>query len=129
MNGSFLKQYPLSGLVTCAIIYLSLMPVPETELEDVPLIDKWAHLCMYGGLSGLVWLEYLRAHETIRRWELVLRAVIFPILLSGCMELAQAYCTTYRSGDWLDMIANSLGVALGALFGWALLKYRAKKRK
>ena len=41
---------------------------------------------------------------------------IGPVAMSGLIELAQAYCTTNRSGDWLDLAAN----AIGALFGIAL---------
>lgn len=37
------------------------------------------------------------------------------------MELAQKYLTTYRSGEWLDALANSIGVLLAA--GVALLVY------
>ena len=33
------------------------------------------------------------------------------------MELLQAYCTTTRSGEWLDFWADSLGVLLGTIVG------------
>ena len=39
------------------------------------------------------------------------------ILLGGLMELLQAYCTTTRSGEWLDFWADSLGVLLGNALG------------
>lgn len=29
------------------------------------------------------------------------------------MELLQAYCTTTRSGEWLDFYADTVGVLLG----------------
>jgi hypothetical protein len=33
------------------------------------------------------------------------------------MELAQRYLTTCRSGEWLDVLANSTGVVLATLIG------------
>ena len=53
----YLKQYPFSLLIICTICYLSLCTMPETELDDVPFIDKWVHICMYGGRSGVLWIE------------------------------------------------------------------------
>jgi VanZ family protein len=33
--------------------------------------------------------------------------------MGGMIELAQAYLTTCRSGEWLDLLANSIGVVIG----------------
>ena len=38
--------------------------------------------------------------------------MVAPIVMSGLIELAQNYLTTYRSGEWADFIANSTGVLL-----------------
>lgn len=126
----YLKQYPFSLLIICTICYLSLCTMPETELDDVPFIDKWVHICMYGGLSGVLWIEYVRAHRSIKFMKALLPTVIFPLALSGTMELLQAYCTTTRSGDWLDMAANSIGVILGMFVGYYIIRpfIRRKKR-
>lgn len=48
--------------------------------------------------------------------------IIAPVAMSGCIELMQAYCTDTRSGDWLDFLANSIGVGLAALIGYYLLR-------
>lgn len=74
----YLKQYPFSLLIICTICYLSLCTMPETELDDVPFIDKWVHICMYGGLSGVLWIEYVRAHRSIKFMKALLPTVIFP---------------------------------------------------
>lgn len=125
----YLKQYPFSLLIICAICYLSLCTMPETELDDVPFIDKWVHICMYGGLSGVLWIEYVRAHRSIKFMKALLPTVIFPLALSGTMELLQAYCTTTRSGDWLDMAANSIGVILGMFAGYYIIRPFIKRKK
>lgn len=125
----YLKQYPFSLLIICTICYLSLCTMPETELDDVPFIDKWVHICMYGGLSGVLLIEYVRAHRSIKFMKALLPTVIFPLALSGTMELLQAYCTTTRSGDWLDMAANSIGVILGMFVGYYIIRPFIKRKK
>ena len=88
------RKYPLSLLCVLLIGVLSLAPYfPETPLDDVAFIDKWTHLVMYGGTCTVIWWEYLRSHSL------------------------QAYCTTTRSGEWLDFWADSIGVLLGYAIG------------
>ena len=74
---------------------------------------------MYAGLSGMLWLEFWRAHRLspAPRWHVWVGAVVCPILFSGAIELLQEYATTHRSGDWLDFAANAAGVVLAALIG------------
>ena len=43
------------------------------------------------------------------------------------MELAQAYLTTYRSGDWWDFVANSIGVLIAVVIGLAVHRRFLKK--
>ena len=111
-------HYPLSVLCIALIGVLSLTPFfPETPLDDVAFIDKWTHLVMYGGTCSVIWWEYLRSHRRIDRLRLLLWAVAGMVMLGGLMELMQAYCTTTRSGEWLDFWADSLGVLVGTAIG------------
>lgn len=68
---------------------------------------------MYGGTCSVIWMEYLRSHHRIEWRKVVLLALAGMILLGGLMELLQAYCTTTRSGEWLDFWADTVGVLLG----------------
>ena len=54
-----IKNYPLSSLLVVAIWVVCLIPVPETPLNDVNLIDKWTHFVMYGSLTTVIWFEYI----------------------------------------------------------------------
>ena len=120
----FIRKYPVSILLFIIIWILSLTPFfPETPLDDVKFIDKWTHLVMYGGTCSVLWIEYMRSHKTTgSAVKLFLLAWLAPILMSGLLELLQAYATTTRSGEWLDFAANSLGVTLGAAVGLLLMK-------
>lgn len=125
MKKEFLLAYKFSIFCLILIWILCLMPVPEMpELEDVPFVDKWTHLVMYGGTCSVIWLEYLLRHRQKRDYsKLLLWAVIAPDLMSGLLELLQEYCTNgLRSGDWIDFIANTLGVLIGAAIGWGILR-------
>ncbi len=124
-----MKRYPLSLIVALCLVVISLIPIPESPLEQVPLYDKWVHFLMYGTLCLATWWDYLHSHpQAVWRRALPL-TVVFPVALSGAMELAQAYLTTYRSGDWLDFAANCIGVALATLFMAVFLCVRRKRRK
>lgn len=68
---------------------------------------------MYCGVASALWFDYLRTH-TNQMQKGYLIAFLFPILLGGVFELLQEYLTTYRGGEWLDFLANTLGV-MGAL--------------
>ena len=43
-----IRNYPLSSLLIVVIWVVCLIPIPETPLSDVNLIDKWTHFVMYG---------------------------------------------------------------------------------
>jgi VanZ family protein len=120
-----LRRYPLSLLCVALIWFLCLfVTMPETPVDDVPFIDKWTHLVMYGGTTSVIWWEYLRCHTVLVGWKLFLLAFLGPILMSGVIELLQAYCTTTRAGEWLDFAANSLGTCLGNLLGFLLWRLK-----
>src|SRR5574344_565278 len=119
-----IRKYPLSSFLFIVIWYLSFFTPPKTELDEVAFIDKWVHIAMYGGTCGILWIEYLLKHKwTYDRMRLFLWAWLMPIVMSGCIELLQEYCTGgRRSGDWIDLAANATGVTLAALIGITLVK-------
>lgn len=126
----YAKTYPLGLLIVVAITLLSLLPIPEVPVaKDVPLADKWTHMVMYGTLTLAIWVQYLRAHERVCWTRLMLYGVVAPAAWGGLMELAQAYLTTYRSGDWLDFVANCIGVAIAVVLGLAVVRPCIARRK
>ena len=123
----YVRKYPLSLLCILLIWALSLTPFfPETPFDDVQFIDKWTHLVMYGCTCSVIWWEYLRSHQQINWRRVVLLAVAGMILLGGLIELLQAYCTTTRSGEWLDFWADTIGVLLGNAVGLLMLLLRSR---
>ncbi len=112
-----IKKYPLSFTLIIFIWVLCIIPIPEnTPLSGFNLIDKWTHFVMYGVLSLVICLEGKRIS-----WY----SILIPTLMGGFIELAQAYLTTCRSGEWADLIADAIGVLLGNLLYWV---YKIIKR-
>lgn len=124
------KKYPFSCVLIAVIWYLSLLfEAPETPLNDVPLVDKWVHMVMYGGTFSVLWIEYIRQHRQPDYKKLLLWALIAPIVMSGIIELLQEYCTETRQGEWTDLLANSIGVVLAAVIGLVLLRLHARRNR
>lgn len=126
----FIRNYPFSCIIIAAIWVLCLIPIPETPLDDVAMIDKWTHVAMYGGLGAVIWAEYLWRHHDIKKRKVLLGTFLAPVLMGGLLEILQATCTGgRRSGDWLDWLADSIGVIAGGIIGILLAACRATARR
>jgi VanZ family protein len=109
----YFKKYPQSVAVIIVIWVLCMIPVPETPLNEINFIDKWTHFAMYGALTLVIWHEYRKRHTMTNWCRLIFGGVLCPIVMGVLVEVAQAYLTTCRSGDWFDAVCNTLGVLLG----------------
>lgn len=127
----YLKKYPVSLTIIAVVIYLSFFKPPSLPISKIEGIDKLVHLCMYAGLSGVLWIEFLCNHHKYDDvlWHAWIGAVLCPILMSGVIELLQGYCTTYRGGDWLDFLANTCGVMLATLLSYFVIRPWMTRRK
>lgn len=122
-----LKRHFWTLAASVAIIIASLIPIPEIKpLEDIPLMDKWTHFVMYGGLACAAWFDIYRSKTQVPTAGKLLLAIVYPILLGGLMELAQAYLTTCRNGDWLDFIANTIGAVIAIPIGGVIKRLLAR---
>ena len=111
----WIRRYKYSVLVALVIIILSTIPIPEVKpLEGVPLIDKWVHFVMYASLSIAMWIDQKNVHQPLSPTFYLLMIVLHSCL-GGILELVQAYLTTCRSGEWLDVIADTIGAAIGTV--------------
>ena len=121
------RYYPLTAICVILIFVLSFFTPPQTALDDIAYIDKWTHLVMYGGTIGVFWIEYWHYHIKHHVWcpqcTLIFLTIIIGSSLGGIIEILQAYCTNgRRSGEWLDWIADTLGVVIATALGATIIK-------
>ena len=105
MNELKLKKLWLTiGWLLIAIIwYLSLTPAPMPDM-GIDNTDKLGHFLAYGLLMG--WFAQIY-HQTKLRILLVIAFILMGIVI----EFVQGM-TDYRSFQYADMLADSLGVFL-----------------
>ena len=94
----------LTVLLLMGITFLSLWPLPK--LPDLPGNDKTGHFLAYATLM---------LPAAIRRPKYWLLVGLLFIAYSGVIELIQPFVN--RCGEWLDLVANTTGILLGALIG------------
>jgi VanZ family protein len=54
--------------------------------------------------------------------------ILFPIALGGLMEITQMELTQGRSGEWADFIADTIGVVVGSVIGFFMIRRILRKR-
>ena len=125
----YLRKYPFSAFCIALIWILSFVPFfPETPLDNVAFVDKWAHITMYGGTFTVLWIEYIWKHRSPDYEKLFFWAWLIPVAMSGIIEVLQENCTGgTRNGEWLDLAANTTGITLAAVIGLLLICFQARK--
>ena len=109
---NLLTHYRFSCAFIVIIWILCFIPIPDSPLSHVTLIDK---------------TERLRTKKKTKLSTLIYWVWLFPIAMGGIIEVLQATCTGgRRSGEWLDFVADGIGSTLALLIGILLAKYYAK---
>lgn len=123
-------KYPISALFILFIWIISLMPIPETPLDEVRFVDKWTHIVLYLLLALIIGAEYTRRHGKSNRKGLFPAACVLPIAMGGLVEIVQMTCTGgRRSGDWIDFAADGAGVLTAWIIGMLLAKCLSRDGK
>lgn len=96
------------------IAVLSLVPawLFPPSVSQIPGIDKWVHVAMYGVLGALLrWASGLPAPARASRW-LPAAGALYGVL----MEVLQLTLSGASRGfSWGDILANTVGIAVGWL--------------
>jgi VanZ family protein len=114
------KIFIIAIIVTLSILYLSFVKMPSNNV-GIAHLDKLQHCFAYFILSSSWLLVFYKKKKII-----VACCILFGIII----EALQHKLTDYRTGDYLDVIANSTGVFLGLLIlNQISKKIEVKKRK
>ncbi|MDZ4283182.1 MAG: VanZ family protein [Hydrogenophaga sp.] len=98
----------------CSVIVLavaSLVPVDLLPQQAASIWDKGQHAFGFGWLALLGLLAY--SHKP---WTMVIALLAY----GGVIELLQA-ATGWRYGEWLDFLADGIGVVIGAAI-WLVVR-------
>ena len=89
-----------------------LWPSPDLPDIDVPMADKWAHFVVFGVLYFL-WASALKTRPAIFR--ATTRLILYLLFYGIIIEVIQENFYTSRTGDLMDVVANSVGILLGLI--------------
>lgn len=94
--------------------------MPKVQIE-IKHVDKWYHSLAYFVLTLCWLLTYYKKPE--KKYIIVVACIALGIII----EALQMSLTNYRTGDYFDVIANTIGVFLALLvFNFFLRKKEIK---
>jgi VanZ family protein len=106
-------------LLLVAILWLALSPVPPKTVDTG--WDKANHAMAFAALGFVsVWAVWPRP----RGWAWLVLALL---AFGGAIEIAQTFLPP-REGDWWDLLADGVGIAIGLLFALPITAVSARRR-
>ncbi len=99
----------LAILWTLLILIACFTPGKDIPEVDIPLIDKWTHLVLFGGFTFL-WL----CARPVRTPKWLVGLFLISVCFGAFIELMQGLLSFLgRSMEFMDAVADALGGALG----------------
>jgi VanZ family protein len=92
--------------------YLMIMPpsdLPTLAFSETLRIDKLVHISMFAILAVGLMVVFPERYLPVRVVWVTIIAVAYGIL----MELVQLYFVPFRSFEWLDIVADTVGTIIG----------------
>ena len=101
-----------------ATLVLALVPAPPSGLDTG--WDKFNHVLAFATLAFCQCMS-LPSSPSGRAWGL-----LGLLAYGGAIELLQRLTPT-RQGEWSDLLADAVGILLGAVLGLSLLRLRSRR--
>ena len=113
-NSLLSSIYP--SLIWCLIILVGSI-LPSSNIQGVEISDKLIHFVFYAVFSFFL---FLLSHNVnfglntlIKKWTFV---ITIGTLLGFIIEWIQYALIPSRSGEWIDLLANSIGLITMLIF-------------
>ena len=116
----YVGQWRVAGVcMLLGVLVLTLMPVVlmDVRVRHFASYDKLAH-----GVAFLILAVWFSGQYSRRSYaKVALGLLAFGALIEACQ-----YLTSYRSAEWLDLLADGIGIVLGmgialaGAGGWSL---------
>lgn|GEM_PF-808129 len=96
--------------------YLMVMPpsdLPTIAFSETLRIDKLVHISMFAILAVGLMYVWPKQYLPVRVVWVTVIVVVYGIV----MELVQHYFIPFRSFEWLDIVADTIGAIIGVRLG------------
>jgi VanZ family protein len=107
---------------TLLVFILCFLPGRDLPEVDIPFIDKWVHLVLFGIFSFL----WLCATPT-RNMSFLLILMCITVFMGWLVEYIQGHYASGRTQDNMDTLADSVGGLIGIVL-FAVLFYVNERR-
>ena len=97
-------------LWTLLIFFLCFLPGKDIPDVNIPFIDKWVHLLLFGMLT-LIW----HLSQPIRNIKFAFILLIAAIFQGWIVEYIQGHFTQGRTQDNMDTLADTTGAIIGII--------------
>ncbi|MGV6830981.1 MAG: VanZ family protein [bacterium] len=114
--------FALAILYTVLLGVISLIPLKGLPSTGVDNFDKIAHFIAYFLLYSIWFLAMRNEATNIRFTKLIIACIVYGIIL----EAIQGKLPSERSADYLDAVANTVGVLSSVLVMYLLRKLNVK---
>ena len=105
------SAYLISFFITGLVVYLSLASFSDLNIE-LKVSDKFLHSFAYLVLT-FSWLFAIKKSHSKYSKKLLIGFAVF--LFGILIEVLQSSLTSYRHSDYIDIIANTLGISLAII--------------
>ena len=110
-------RYLKSVMATVFVLYLSFAPPGDFRklpAIHIPHADKFVHIAMFFLLAFALCYDFFKAHRNARipRVAFWIVCVLYPVVLGAVIEFAQEAWFYPRSAEWLDWMADIVGVVV-----------------
>ncbi len=125
-NNLKLFKFPFLPGIVWAIMILVLMTMsgnsfPKFDLINILSLDKFVHTFVFFILQLLLCYGFYKQKNKLKRFPILISSIITFTYGIGT-EIVQAVFSLNRKGDYLDVIANSIGIIIAILLCKFLLK-------
>jgi VanZ family protein len=93
--------------IAMVMIVATVCLLPNQSLPDVPTSDKFKHVVAFGVLA--FWFGTIVVRRDVP-W-----VALGVLAFGGFIEIAQWAMNVGRSAEWLDFLADAIGVLVGSL--------------
>jgi VanZ family protein len=124
----------LPVFIALVILYLCcFLPPSDIPEVDSPFpfpFDKIVHFLMYVGFAGASFFAYVHLiikEKRFNYFSAIVWCFLVPVVFGGLIEIIQYNYCPGRSGDWLDLLADTIGVLFVIPFAVFYKRFMGKR--